>query len=84
MMAAVKIVTMQEDELRELIRQETSNVIAKALQNQNDELLTVTQLCERIPGLTRYIFKKLEKSSKLKNTRGKYSLKIVKDAMQSH
>ena len=50
-MGAVKIITMQEDELRDLIRQETSNAIQQALAGQHDELLTVKQLCERIPGL---------------------------------
>ena len=32
-MGAVKIITMQEDELRDLIRQETSNAIQQALAN---------------------------------------------------
>ena len=40
-MGAVKIITMQEDELRDLIRQETSNAIKQALAGQQDELLTV-------------------------------------------
>ena len=83
-MGAVKIITIQEDELRDLIRQETSNAIKQALAGQHDELLTVKQLCERIPGLSRYLFKKLEEKAKLKNTQGKYSIQSVKAAMQSH
>jgi hypothetical protein len=83
-MGTIEVVTIPVADLRELIRQETSNVITKALQGQNDELLNVKQLCERIPGLTRYLFKQLETKAKLKNIRGKYSLKAVKDAMQSH
>ncbi|WP_166168979.1 hypothetical protein [Acinetobacter sp. SA01] len=83
-MGAIEIVTIPLADLRELIRQETSNAITQALQCQNDELLNVTQLCERIPGLTRHLFKKLETKAKLKNIRGKYSLRAVKDAMQSH
>ncbi|MGC3818605.1 hypothetical protein [Acinetobacter sp. G11] len=83
-MGAIEVVTIPVADLRELIRQETSNAITKALQGQNDELLNVKQLCERIPGLTRHLFKQLETKAKLKNIRGKYSLKAVKDAMQSH
>lgn len=83
-MGAVKIITMQEDELRDLIRQETSNAIKQALAGQHDELLTIVQLCDKIPGLSRHLFKKLAMDAKLKNVRGKYSLKSVKDAMQSH
>lgn len=83
-MSTIEVITVPLNTLRDLIRQETTLAMNQFHANQHDELLTVTQLCERIPGLTRYIFKKLEKSSKLKNTRGKYSLKAVKDAMQSH
>lgn len=83
-MGAVKIITIQEDELRDLIRQETSLAIVEALNQQSDELLNITQLCDRIPGLTRHLFKKLEQKHKLKNTQGKYSLKTVRGALQSH
>ena len=82
-MGAIKIVTMQEDELRDLIRQETLIAIKQVFAQKDDEMLNIEQLCEKIPGLTRYIFKKLAVESKLKCVRGKYSLNAVKAAMQS-
>jgi len=51
---------------------------------RDDELLNVEQLCKRIPGLTRHLFKKLADRAKLKNISGKYSLNAVKGALQSH
>lgn len=82
-MEKVKLVTIQESELRELIRQEAAQAINDALANQSDELLRINELCRKIPGLTRYRFDKLKTEAKLKNVRGKYSLKSVKAAMQS-
>ena len=83
-MSAVRLITIEESELRELIRQEATKAMALVLSSQNDELLTIAQLCEKITGLTRYLFSNLLKSSKLKCVRGKYSLKAVKAALQSH
>lgn len=82
-MGAIKFITMPEDELRELIRQETAHAIQQAFAGQHDELLTVKQLCEKIPGMSRYLFKKLVLKAKLKNVQGRYSLASVKAAMQS-
>ncbi len=82
-MEKVKLVTIQESELRELIRQEAARAISEALSNQSDELLRIDELCRKIPGLTRYRFDKLKTEAKLKNIRGRYSLKSVKAAMQS-
>ncbi|MCX0334186.1 hypothetical protein [Acinetobacter radioresistens] len=82
-MEKVKLVTIQESELRELIRQEAARAINEALSNQSDELLRIDELCRKIPGLTRYRFDKLKTEAKLKNIRGRYSLKSVKAAMQS-
>lgn len=81
-MEKVKLVTIQESELRELIRQEAARAINEALSNQSDELLRIDELCRKIPGLTRYRFDKLKTEAKLKNIRGRYSLKSVKAAMQ--
>lgn len=83
-MNSIEVVTIPLAELRELIHQETFNAVEKALQGQNDELLNIKQLCDRIPGLTRHLFKQLETRAKLKNIQGKYSLNSVKVAMQSH
>ncbi|MCX0338311.1 hypothetical protein [Acinetobacter radioresistens] len=82
-MEKVKLVTIEESELRELIRQEAALAINEALSNQSDELLRIDELCRKIPGLTRYRFDKLKTEAKLKNIRGRYSLKSVKAAMQS-
>lgn len=82
-MNAVRLITIEESQLRDLIREEATKAMALVLSSQNDELLTITQLCEKIPGLTRYLFSNLLKSSRLKCVRGKYSLKAVKAAMQS-
>lgn len=81
-MAEIKIVTISESELRELIRQEVNIAIKDALAEHNDELVTIKQICEKIPGMTRYIFKQLEATTKLKNFKGKYSLLAVKHALR--
>lgn len=83
-MNEIKIVTMTETELETLLDRVCKKAILDAFAQKDDELLNITQLCERIPGLTRHIFKKLVENAKLKNTRGKYSLNDVKVAMQSH
>ena len=83
-MEQIKIVTMPEHELREMIRQETTAAVTEALASQADELLNVGQICEKIPGMTRYLFKNLVSSAKLKDVQGRYSLRAVKAAMQSH
>lgn len=80
-MYEIKLLTIQETELREIIRQEVTAAVKQEFENQNDALLNVTQICERIPGMTRYRFKKLESKAKLKNLQGRYSLNAVKVAL---
>lgn len=75
---------MSEDELETLLDRVCRKAIMDAFAQKDDELLNIGQLCERIPGLTRHIFKKIEVQARLKNVRGKYSFKEVKGAMQSH
>lgn len=82
-MEQIKIITMPEHELREMIRQETTAAVVAVLANQADELLNVGQICEKIPGMTRYLFKNLASTAKLKDVQGRYSLNAVKAAMQS-
>lgn len=80
-MAEIKLIAIQEAELREIIRQEVTAALRQHFESQNDALLNISQICESIPGMTRYLFKKLEADAKLKNIRGKYSLKAVNDAL---
>ena len=58
--------------------------VAKGKEIKEDELLNIDQICKKIPGMTRHLFKKLVEETKLKNIRGKYSFNAVKVAMQSH
>jgi len=81
-MVEVKLITIQEAELRELIRQEVAAALRQHFESQNDALLNISQICESIPGMTRHLFKKLETKAKLKNLNGKYSLKAVRKALQ--
>ncbi len=83
-MAEVRIITITEPELESLIDRVCRKAILDAFAQKDDELLNIDQLCKKIPGLTRYIFKKIAVQAKLKNTRGKYSYNAVKVAMQSH
>lgn len=57
--------------------------VREVLSEMNDEMLNITQLCQRIPGMTYHTFKKLEAQFRLKHTCGKYSLNAVKEALQS-
>lgn len=82
-MVEVKIIAIQEAELREMIRQEVTIALKLHIESQHDALLNISQICEFIPGMTRHLFKKLEVKSNLKNLNGKYSLKAVKDALNS-
>ncbi|OTG80816.1 hypothetical protein B9T31_15920 [Acinetobacter sp. ANC 4558] len=75
---------MTEIELETLLDRVCRNAIMDAFAQKDDELLNIGQLCERIPGLTRHIFKNLVAKAKLKSVQGKYSFKEVKAAMQSH
>lgn len=75
---------MTESELETLLDRVCRNAIKDAFAQKDDELLNIEQLCERILGLTRHIFKKLAIQARLKNVRGKYSFNEVKGAMQSH
>jgi hypothetical protein len=83
-MSEVKIITITEPELESLIDRVCRKVILEAFAQRDDELLNIEQLCQKIPGLTRHIFKKLVNQANLKNVRGKYSLNEVRDALQSH
>lgn len=78
-----RMIIMHESELESLLDRVCRKAVLEAFAEKDDELLNITQLCERIPGLTWYSFKKLAKDKKLPNVRGKYSLKLVKAAMQS-
>lgn len=80
-MAEIKLIAIQEAELREIIRQEVTVALRQHFESQNDALLNISQICESIPGMTRHLFKRLEANAKLKNIRGKYSLKAVNDAL---
>lgn len=83
-MSEVKIITITEPELESLIDRVCRKAIMEAFAQKDDELLNIGQLCAKIPGLTRHLFKKLVSEAKLKNVRGKYSFNEVKAAMQSH
>ncbi|MBJ9984469.1 hypothetical protein IAE19_03330 [Acinetobacter sp. S40] len=82
-MTEVRFITMPVDELVHLMDQVCQNAVKKALADQNDELLTITELTKRIPGLTWHTFNGMRKKHKLKDIRGKYSLKAVKAMLQS-
>lgn len=83
MQQVAKIATIEETELRAIVREEAANAYREVLAEQKDELLNIGELCEEIPGLTRYLFTQLQKTAHLKNVRGKYSLREVKAALQS-
>lgn len=82
MTTEIKFVLMPTNELSKLLEDACERAIAKVLDEQNDELLSIRQLCERIPGMTYYLFKQLRKQQKIKSIRGHYSLKSVKAALQ--
>lgn len=83
-MSEVKIITITEPELESLIDRVCRKAVLEAFAQRDDELLNIEQLCQKIPGLTRHLFKKLVQQANLKNVRGKYSLNEVKGALQSH
>ncbi|MHA3104648.1 hypothetical protein [Acinetobacter sp. ANC 3791] len=83
-MPDVRLITITEPELESLIDRVCRKAILDAFAQKDDELLNIEQLCKKIPGLTRHLFKKLANDAKLKNVRGKYSFNAVKAAMQSH
>lgn len=83
-MSEVKIITITEPELESLIDRVCRKAVLEAFAQRDDELLNIEQLCQKIPGLTRHLFKKVVEQAKLKNVRGKYSFNEVKAAMQSH
>ncbi|WP_245106596.1 MULTISPECIES: hypothetical protein [unclassified Acinetobacter] len=82
-MSENRMILIHESELESMLDRVCKKAILEAFAEKDDELLNITQLCERIPGLTWYTFKKLAKNKKLPNVQGKYSLKLVKAAMQS-
>ncbi len=77
------MILIHESELESMLDRVCKKAILEAFAEKDDELLNITQLCKRIPGLTWHTFKKLAKDKKLPNVQGKYSLKLVKAAMQS-
>ena len=81
--AAIKLITMTEEEIEAMMERVCERTMTRVLAAQDDELLNVGQLCERLPGLTRYTFSKLIVKTRLKDVQGKYSLKAVKAALQS-
>ncbi|MCH7333452.1 hypothetical protein [Acinetobacter modestus] len=79
----VKVINITETELESLLDRVCRKAILEAFAQKEDEVLNIGQICERIPGMTRYLFSQLQKTAHLKNVRGKYSLKDVKAALQS-
>ena len=73
------VLDVAKPELEEMIERAVRKVLSEA----DDEMLNITQLCERIKGLSFYTFNKLKTDKRLKQVSGKYSLKAVKAAMQS-
>lgn len=82
MTTEIKFVLMPTHELSKLLEDACERAVTKVLAEQNDELLSIRQLCERIPGMTYYLFKQLRKQKKFQSIRGHYSLKSVKAALQ--
>lgn len=82
-MTEVKFVSMPANELMQMVEKACESAVSKVLAAQGDELLTISDLQKRIPGLSWHIFDKLRKRHKLKDVRGKYSLKAVKALLQS-
>lgn len=78
----VKVINITETELESLLDRVCRKAILEAFAQKDDEVLNIGQICERIPGMTRYLFSQLQKKANLKNIRGKYSLNAVKAAMQ--
>lgn len=83
-MSETKMIVMQESELESLLDRVCRKAVLEVFAEKDDELLNIDELCKKIPGLTRYLFKKLLQETPLKSIRGKYSLSAVKAAMQSH
>lgn len=83
-MNEVRLITITETELETLIDRVCRKAILDAFAQKDDELLNIDQICKKIPGMTRHLFKKLVEETKLTNIRGKYSFNAVKVAMQSH
>ncbi len=82
MSATIEFVQIEKGALRDLLYEVSKQAAADALAEQNDELLTVVQLCDRIPGMTRHTFNNLKDAQRLKCIAGKYSLAAVRKAMQ--
>ncbi|MFA3055924.1 hypothetical protein [Acinetobacter pittii] len=83
MATEIKFVLITADELTKLLEEACDRAVTRVLANQEDELLNISQICERIPGMTYYLFKNLCKEQKIKSIRGRYSLKRVKTALES-
>lgn len=83
MSAAIEIVQMERSALEDLIYRTAKKAYEDAKAEEDDELLTIAELCLRINGLSRYTFKKLLEKVKIPNVQGKYSIKAVRAALQS-
>ncbi|HAV3487895.1 hypothetical protein DWA12_07075 [Acinetobacter baumannii] len=83
-MTEVKFVSMPASELAQVIEKACENAVTKVLAAQEDELLTIKEICKRIPGLSYHTFVKLRKQYNIADINGKYSSKAVKALLQSH
>jgi len=82
-MTEVKFVSMPASELAQMMEKACENAMSKVLAAQGDELLTIKDLCVRIPGLSYHTFTKLRKKHNMKDVNGRYSLKAVIAVLQS-
>lgn len=83
-MTVVQLITITAPELEAMMDRMCRKAVLDVIAQKEDELLNIDQICKKIPGMTRHLFKKLVEETKLKNIRGKYSFNAVKVAMQSH
>ncbi len=52
MTTEIKFVLITTDELTKLLEEACERAVTRVLANQEDELLNISQICERIPGMT--------------------------------
>lgn len=62
MTTEIKFVLITADELTKLLEEACERAVTKVLANQEDELLNISQICERIPGMTYYLLKPLQRT----------------------
>ncbi|MFW2056307.1 hypothetical protein [Acinetobacter haemolyticus] len=82
-MTEVKFVSMPANELALIVEAACENAVAKVLAAQDDELLTIKDICKRIPGMSYHTFVKLRKKHNMVDINGRYSFKAVKAVLQS-